>query len=184
MYFTLAPLLMAVGGAERAPLPKLALGVVSKIALHPFVLATAVGVGAAYLELRFPVALERYLDLLARGAAPCALFAMGVTLALRPFGRAPVELLPLALLKLVVHPALVYVVLGWIGSFDPSWVFTAVLLAALPTATNVFVIANQYGVWTERASAAILLTTCASVLTLTLLIYAAKSGMLPPDPFP
>ena len=107
-----------------------------------------------------------------------------MTLALRPFGRAPVELLPIALLKLIVHPALVYVVLGWIGSFDPSWVFTAVLLAALPTATNVFVIANQYGVWTQRASAAILLTTCASVLTLTLLIYAAKSEMLPADPFP
>ena len=46
-----------------------------------------------------------------------------------------------------MHPALCYVVLSWIGNFLRVWVFSAVLLAALPTATNVFVIAQQYGVW-------------------------------------
>ena len=43
--------------------------------------------------------------------------------------------------------------------------FSAVLLAALPTATNVFVIAQQYGVWVQRASASILITTLLSVGT-------------------
>ena len=77
-------------------------------------------------------------------AAPCALFAMGVTLALRPLKRVPSELGPIALLKLIVHPLLCYVVLSWVGDFSPVWLFSAVLLAALPTATNVFVIAQQY----------------------------------------
>ena len=58
------------------------------------------------------------------------------------------------------------------------------LLAALPTATNVFVIAQQYGVWIERASASILVTTVVSVLTVTGLLYLIKGGMLPPDLFP
>ena len=58
------------------------------------------------------------------------------------------------------------------------WVETAVLLAALPTATNVFVIAHQYGVWQERASATILTTTVASVLTVSALIYVIKTGVL------
>jgi malonate transporter len=59
-----------------------------------------------------------------------------------------------------------------------------VLLAALPTATNVFVIAQQYGVWVERASASVLITTVLSVFTVTGLLYLIKSGLLPPDLFP
>jgi predicted permease len=62
--------------------------------------------------------------------------------------------------------------------------FSAILLAALPTATNVFVIAQQYGVWVERASASVLLTTLMSVATVTGLLYMIKSGVLPPDLIP
>jgi malonate transporter and related proteins len=58
------------------------------------------------------------------------------------------------------------------------------LLASLPTATNVFVIAQQYGIWVERASASVLITTCVSVVTVTVLLYLITTGMLPPDLFP
>jgi len=130
------------------------------------------------------VPLERLLDYLAQAAAPCALFAMGVTLALRPLRRMPREMAPLAALKLVVHPLLCYFVLSWVGNFSDVWLFSAVLLAALPTATNVFVIAQQYHVWVERVSASILVTTCLSVGTVTGLLYMIKSGILPADLFP
>ncbi len=109
---------------------------------------------------------------------------MGVTLALRPLKRMPLEIAPIAALKLIVHPALCYVVLSFVGDFPRVWMLSAVLLAALPTATNVFVIAQQYGVWVERASASVLVTTCLSVLTVTGLLYLITSGILPPDLFP
>ena len=76
-----------------------------------------------------------------------------------------------------------YLSLSFFGDFDPLWVYTAVLLAALPTATNVFVIAQQYGVWVERASATILLSTMLSVVTVTLLLYAMTTGLMPADLF-
>ncbi len=57
-----------------------------------------------------------------------------------------------------------------VGGFDPVWIYAAVLLAALPTATNVFVIGQQYDVWQERASATILITTALSVVTVSLLL--------------
>ena len=155
-----------------------------KIVLHPFIIATAVGVAGAWFEYRPPLPVDRFLQYLAQAAAPCALFAMGVTLALRPLKRVPTELVPIAALKLIVHPLLCYVVLSWVGNFSETWLFSAVLLAALPTATNVFVIAQQYGVWVQRASASILLTTLASVASVTTLLYAIKSGLLPPDLFP
>jgi len=184
MHFTIAPMMMALAGSDREPPLQLAAGVVKKIALHPFIIATAFGVAAAAFGFHAPVALDRLLDYLAKAAAPCALFAMGVTLALRPLKRVPRELGAIALLKLVLHPALCYVMLSLVGNFSPTWVFAAVLLASLPTATNVFVIAQQYHVWVERASASILLTTVLSVGTVTALLYFITSGMLPPDLFP
>lgn len=184
MHFTIAPMMMALAGDDKRPLPQVAAGIASRIVLHPFIVATAIGVAAAYCEFRPPVPLERLLSYLSGAAAPCALFAMGVTLALRPLKRVPHEIAPITVLKLVVHPLLCYVMLSWIGHFSEIWVFSAVLLAALPTATNVFVIAQQYGVWVQRASASILITTCMSVVTVTGLLYVIRHGMLPPDLFP
>ena len=184
MHFAIAPMMMALSGDDKTSPGALVVGVLRKIVLHPFIIATAVGVAGAWFEYRPPLPVDRFLQYLAQAAAPCALFAMGVTLALRPLKRVPTELVPIAALKLIVHPLLCYVLLSLAGNFSEIWVFSAVLLAALPTATNVFVIAQQYGVWVQRASASILLTTLASVASVTTLLYAIKSGLLPPDLFP
>lgn len=184
LHFAVAPMLMALSGGEKRRPLDVVRDVARKILLHPFIISTAVGVSAAYLHVRPPLPVERLLEYLSAAAAPCALFAMGVTLALRPLKRVPTELGPIAFLKLILHPLLCYVVLSWIGDFSPVWLYSAVLLAALPTATNVFVLAQQYHVWVERASASILLTTCFSVATVTGLLYLIKGGMLPPDLFP
>lgn len=184
MHFAIAPTMMAVAGDNRETPLQLAREIILKIILHPFIIATAIGVAAAYFQIRPPAPLERLLDYLARAAAPCALFTMGVTLSLRPLRRVPSELGLITPIKLILHPAICYVMLSWIGNFDPIWVYSAVLLASLPTATNVFVIAQQYDVWVNRASASVLLTTISSVVTVTALLYLIKNGYLPPDLFP
>lgn len=179
LHFIVAPFMMAVAGDKRQSTGALVGGIAHRILLHPFIIATAAGVLAAWAGFRPPQALDTLLDYLAGAAAPCALFAMGVTIALRPLKRLPSEIPMITALKLVVHPAICYAVLTTIGDFPPSWVYTAVLLATLPTATNVFVIAQQYGVWVERASASILVTTIGSIVTLTAILYAIKNGYLP-----
>ncbi|MEX0953680.1 MAG: AEC family transporter [Rhizobiaceae bacterium] len=184
MHFAIAPMMMALAGSDDSPPLAVALEVAKKIAFHPFIIATAVGIAAAAFEFRPPMAVDTMLTYLSRAAAPCALFAMGVTLALRPLKRLPREIGLIAFLKLCVHPLLCFAVISLVGDFDPVWVYTAVLLAALPTATNVFVIGQQYGVWVERASATILVTTVLSVATVTGLLYVIKAGLLPPDLFP
>lgn len=184
MHFVLAPLLMAVSGDRKEGVGQLVLGIARKIMLHPFILATFVGVLAAATHFQTPDALDRLLEFLSRAAAPCALFAMGVTLALRPLKRMPRAIGPIVGLKLVLHPVLCYVYLSAIGDFPPVWVWCAVLLASLPTATNVYIIAQQYGVWVERASASVLVTTVISVATVTGILYLIGSGVLPPDLFP
>ena len=186
LHFIIAPLMMALAddSKDRPPAWKLALDVARRILLHPFILATIAGILAAVFVVRPPAPAQTLLDYLANAAAPCALFAMGVTLALRPLKRIPAEMAFIVPIKLIVHPFLAYVLVSWMGDFPPVWVYSAMLLAALPTATNVYVIAQQYGVWVERASAMVLLTTVGSVATVTLLLYLMTSAILPPDLFP
>ncbi|MEL7428616.1 MAG: AEC family transporter [Pseudomonadota bacterium] len=184
MHFAIAPAMMAISGEEQKRPLELFVDVLRKILLHPFILATIAGVGAAAIEFSAPVPVQRLIDYLAQAAAPCALFAMGVTLALRPLKKVPLSLGYIVPIKLILHPLLMYVGLSWAGNFDATWMYAAVLLASLPIATNVFVIAQQYNVWVERASASIMVTTATSVLTVSALLYLLTTGQLQPDLFP
>lgn len=183
MLFTIVPLLMALAGGEQKSALALMLQAARRILLHPFIIATIAGAVAAYFEFRPSGALGDILTSLRGAAAPCALFAMGVTFALRPLQRVPWELPFLLSLKLVIHPALVLIMLSIVGQFDPIWVFTAILMAALPPATNVFVIAQQYNTYVQRASSVVIVGTLVSVVTLTTALYLVKSGLIPSNLF-
>ncbi|MDU6140922.1 AEC family transporter, partial [Bradyrhizobium sp.] len=98
--------------------------------------------------------------------------------ALRPFERLPWEVPVLTLVKLVVHPLLSFGLMLLFGPFAQPWAATAVLMAALPPALNVFVIARQHDSWIEPASSAVLIGTFASVVTLTTVMWLIQSGRL------
>jgi hypothetical protein len=184
LQFTLTPILMALSGKERDKPLRIALLVARKIVLHPFIVASALGIAAAALQFQTPGPLQRIIDFLSAAAAPCALFAMGVTIALRPLTRVPVEVPWLLVVKLFIHPLLIWVALSWAGNYDPVWVYTAILMASLPPALNVFVMARQYDVWVQRASSMVLVGTIVSIPTLTVMILMVNSGIIAPDLFP
>ena len=179
LLFTLVPSLMALATPQHESVAKVALDVVKRIVSHPLVIATALGVISAAAHFQPPLALERLMQFLQNAAAPCALFALGVTVALRPLKKMPWEVPPLVAVKLAVHPLLVFLLLSLFGPFDQVWVDTAVLMAALPPALNVFVFARQYDVWVEQASSAVLIGTLVSVVTLTSVMWMVKTGTLP-----
>ncbi len=178
--FTMVPFLMALSKPQGMSVGAIALEVVKRVAGHPLIIASVLGVLSAATHFHAPVALDRLMQFLQNAAAPCALFALGVTVALRPLKQVPWEVAPLTLIKLAVHPVLVFLLLSLFGPFDDIWVATAVLMAALPPALNVFVFARQYDAWVEQASSAVLIGTLASVFTLTTVMWMVKAGALPP----
>lgn len=178
MHFTLAPTLMALGHPQRPAFTPLAGQILKKIFTHPFILSTIAGMTAAWFQYQPPAAINQILASASGAAAPCALFAMGVTAALRPLKRIPPELSWLVPIKLVAHPMLMYLLLSRIPGLETVWLHTAVLLAALPTATNVFVIAQQYHVWEERASTVVVVSTLLSMVTVSVLLYLASTGVM------
>ena len=69
---------------------------------------------------------------------PALCFAMGVTAALKPLKRIPLELTWLVPIKLLLHPLLMYLLVSRLPGVPDTWLHVAVLMAALPSATNVF----------------------------------------------
>jgi hypothetical protein len=178
LFFSLLPSMMALARPSFKGAGRVVLEVARKILLHPFVVATALGVASAALHFEAPVAIDRLLQFLQNASAPCALFTLGVTVALRPFARVPWEVPVLVLIKLVLHPIVALTLLIAFGPFDPNWVAAAVLMAALPPALNVFVLARQYEAWVEPASGSVLLGTLVSVATLTTVMWLVQHGAL------
>jgi malonate transporter and related proteins len=183
LLFTLVPLFMSFAGTERRGLAASIVEILRRILLHPLIIATALGVVSAAAAFEPPVALERLLVFLQSAAAPCALFALGLTVALRPIQKVPWEVPFAIVVKLIVHPPFVIVLLSLLGSFSPSWTAAAVLMAALPPALSVFVFARQYDTWVEQASGAVLLGTLVSVVTLTTVMWLVKNDLVPQSLF-
>ena len=178
--FTMVPFLMALRGRQPMSVSAVALEVVKRVAGHPLIIASALGVLSAAVRFQPPVGLDRLLQFLQNAAAPCALFTLGVTVALRPLQKMPWDIPFTTAVKLLLHPLLVFLLLSLFGPFQQYWIETAVLMAALPPALNVFVFARQYDTWVEQASSAVLVGTLVSVVTLTTVMWLVKSGSLPP----
>ena len=176
--FSIVPFMIELTGREHPSLTH-ALGVVVKqIALNPLIMAACLGALCAALHIEFPVALANSLHFLQNAAAPTALFVLGVTVALRPFERMPWEVAATTGIKLVLHPLMVGGLMLAFGPFPQPWAATALLIASLPPALNVFVIARQNDAWIEPASVAVLIGTFASVVTLTSVMWLLQSGRL------
>jgi predicted permease len=179
VHFSLVPMLMAAGSKNKDGVSKTLFFIFKKIVTHPFNIATSIAIFAAYIRFEPPAALDVILTFLKNSAAPCALFTMGVTVALRPINRIPNEIPILVFIKLILHPLIAWIFVSAIGDFGREWTLTAVLMASLPTALNVFVLANQYHSYVERASTAILISTLGSVFTVTGLLYLISTNTIP-----
>ena len=178
LFFSVVPFLMALARPQGKGFGTLALDVARKIALHPLMVASALGALSAAFRFEPPASIDRLLQFLANASAPCALFTLGVTVALRRLNGVPIDVSILVLVKLVLHPAVALLLLTAFGPFDPNWVKSAVLMAALPPALNVFVLARQYHSWLDPASASVLVGTLLSVATLTTVMWLVQHGVV------
>jgi len=180
---TLCSFTLLIGGAiaaletTRAVGPTLGL-VVRQVtgALVRVPLLVAPFLGLAFSWAAIPKAVGNFLDLLGASAGPAALFALGLSLVSQSFRGEAKEVAWLVLLKLVAHPLLVWLLATFVFDLPRLWRDAAVLLAALPVGALVFVIAQQYDRYVQRASTAILASTIVSVATLTAMLIWLRPG--------
>jgi hypothetical protein len=181
MLLIVTPLMMALGGTSRTDPAKLAIDTAREIGTNPVIVAVVLGLIAAAVGLQIPDAIDNLLIMVRSAAIPVALFVFGASLSFRTLGSVSLEVPIAVAVKLVAHPLVVYLLLSWIGGFDPLWVRTAVIAAALPPAADVVRLATLYRAASSAASQTVLLASYVAIATVTLIlifIIAGQSGGL------
>jgi malonate transporter len=156
-------------GQGESPL-RTALATFPNLVRNPLIVSIFAGLTASAIGLTPPTPVNNFLDLLGAAAGPCALFALGATLAGRSVAGGAAEIGYMTALKLFVHPAALLLTAAVIFDVDPLWTSAALLGASLPIAANVFIVARQYDVYVTRASGAVLISTAVSMATVSALL--------------
>ncbi|HYG89531.1 MAG TPA: AEC family transporter [Azospirillum sp.] len=148
------------------------------IARNPLIVSSAVGVlwSVSLPQGTVPQPFVTFCELMGAAAGPCALVAIGLFLATRDIKAPAGEIGWVVALKLLVHPLLCWLLIETLFPMDPFWTASALILAALPTGALTFVVASQYRIYIERTSAAILVSTVMSVVTLSALLAIYAPG--------
>lgn len=131
----------------------------------PVILAMAAGLAFGWAGFGLHPIAARFIDIGAAAAAPTALFALGATLAGFRIAGDLAEAATVGGLKLVLNPLIAWALAGPVLGLAPMTVAAVTMLAALPCAVNPFLLASRYEAYTRRASAAIVLSTAASIVT-------------------
>jgi malonate transporter len=140
------------------------------VARNPLPLSIALGIACSGSGLSLPVPVEKWIDLLGAAAAPCALFAIGLFLSDKSVKSGLVEAGAMTVIKLLLQPALAFLILPFFVDLNSVAGKVALLMAALPTAANAFVLARQFDISVEQNTATVLLSTGFSVVTVSALL--------------
>ena len=133
---------------------------------NPMIVSITLGLLWSSTQLPIPAPMNEFLAILGAAATPGALFAIGASLAPKSAERMSVAVW-LSSAKLILHPAAVAIAALLIFPVEPYAAGVMIASAAMPVAGNVFILAQHYGVAPQRVSASILVSTIASILTLS-----------------
>ncbi|HSQ71011.1 MAG TPA: AEC family transporter [Rubrivivax sp.] len=147
---------------------------------NPLPWSIALGAAFSVADVRLSGPLDTIVRMLADAASPVALFTIGAVLwraGQHAHTRTPVsDYLPVALIKLFVHPLLVFALAGSahvLGAPLSAFQLTVLTLAAaLPSASNVSLLAERYGADNGRVARIIMSSTVLSFVSFTALAWA------------
>lgn len=146
---------------------------------NPMPWAILLGAWFSAAQWRLPQPMQQSVWMLADAASPAALFTIGAVLArahlVAPTQTRMVAVWPVVGIKLILHPALVlmgawlFARMGW--PIERETLTALVLVAALPSASNVSILAERFGADTGRIARIILLTTALAFITFSAAVY-------------
>ena len=150
--------------------------VLLSLVTHPIIIGILIGILWRLIGLPLGGVGGALVERIGDIAAPLALLAMGMNL--RRYGISGNVRFGavLALLKLVVMPALVFVLVRYVVPMPPSWAKVAVLAAACPTGVNSYLVAARFGIGHGLASNAITLSTAFAVATISVWLTIVQAA--------
>ncbi|WP_418765453.1 AEC family transporter [Mailhella sp.] len=172
---TLDILSSAEGGGSRRNLGKRLFG---ELAHNPMIVSAVVGACAGFSGVPLPKALLSITQMLGSTAAPCALFGMGMVLSAQLSGTSGTrgsfnrkDLAVVCAAKLLIQPLFTFFVMLAAGCSGVA-LAVAVVTAAMPTGTIVYIVGERYQACPTEASMTVIVTTLLSLASLPLVMLA------------
>ncbi len=167
VFMSLGTVLLEIGAHTGRSAAQIAGNVVLGVVKSPLVIGAAIGLALLLAGIALPRPAQSFVDLLGATAGPCALFAIGLFLVGKRIVRGAPEVAWISFMKLILLPLLTWVIVLFLVPLSPVETAVAVLLAALPTGSLVFVLGERYGEFMTRSVATVLVTTILSVITVS-----------------
>ncbi len=158
----------AVTSGQRRAIP-----ILRRTVTNPIVVGSVLGVLVSLSGIRLPPIALDPLQLIADACVPVLMISYGISLhgqrILGPSGRRR-DILLASVLKLAAMPLVAWVVAAFVFHLSPHDVLIVTVLAALPTAQNVFNYAQRFDVGETIARDTVFLTTVGCVPVLLLIV--------------
>lgn len=155
-------------GAKLGPtLARMGKGILS----NALMIGIFCGILGNVLGLRLPDPVDVATKMMADSVLPAALFGVGAALTRYRLRDEIAEATMASTLKLLVHPAIAYVLAYHVFSLSPEAARVAVLTAAMPAGLNVYIFATLYDRATGVAASTVLLSTALGIVTISGWLY-------------
>lgn len=162
-----SPVCLAVLDASTSRHRTTVFSMLIQTAKNPMIVGSLAGLACAVFDVQLPQPLADPIELIAGASIPAMLIAFGISLV----GSKPLEAssgrradtLVATALKLVFQPVVAWMCAQWIFGLNETDTFIVVIMAALPTAQNIFVTASRYERGITQAKDTVLLTTIVAV---------------------
>jgi malonate transporter len=167
--FAIAIVFVEIGlQTEKRPM-RLIMRVAKSFLSNPLLVAPAIGALVPLSGVGVPQFIETFVKLLGGAASPCALVTLGLFLAEKQEsnGRDVTSTSFLVGFKLILQPVVAWILASAVFGLSPLLIHSAVLVAALPTGTGPFMLAEFYQREAKVTSQVILISTVLSVVTVS-----------------
>ncbi|GLQ33967.1 malonate transporter [Amylibacter marinus] len=130
-------------------------------------MALIAGFAFNFSGLVLPEVVERALDMMVRAALPVALFSLGAVLFRYKLTNNLPEVAMVSVLKLLLFPALAYVMATHVFNLPDMVRNSVVITAAMPPGINTYIFANIYNRGKATAASSVVIATFLSIFTIS-----------------
>ncbi len=169
LFFGSLIVILITGSRDDPNSPGVLVTVGKGLITNPMLVSIFLGFTWSAMDWPIPQPINEFLAYLGAAATPGALFAIGASLASKSAERLSVAVW-LSSIKLILHPLVIGLAALVVWPVEPYAAAVMIASTALPTAGNIFMLATHYRVAPQRVSATILISTAASIVSVSLVL--------------
>jgi len=168
---TIGMVTMELVKRDGQPLGKTLIVAFRRVVSNPLIWGIAAGILGSVLNIHLIEPAEAFFEMMGQAVVPAALFGIGGALVEFKLSENWKQALVASLIKLILHPAIAYVLMIWVLHVPFEIARYGILLSAMPAGVNIYVFATYYDRGVSVATNTILIATVLSAATISGWLY-------------